>query len=68
LRSYKASEGDKFVAHLYQARKQYRLGCERPNKGSKAIDREVISSFQIAQSLGFKGDFPAWEHLLRIRE
>ena len=62
------SEADKFVAHLYQARKQYRLVCERPNKGNKAIEREIISSFQVAQSLGFKGDFRAWEHLLRIHE
>jgi hypothetical protein len=61
-----SSEADKFVAHLYQARRQYRLVCERPNKGNKAIEREIISSFQIAQSLGFKGDFRAWEHLLRV--
>jgi hypothetical protein len=63
-----SSEADKFVAHLYQARKQYRLVCERPNKGNKAIEREIISSYQVAQSLGFKGDFRAWEHLLRILE
>jgi hypothetical protein len=63
-----SSEHDKFVAHLYQARKQYRLVSERPNKGNKAIEREVISSYQIAQSLGFNGDFRAWEHLLRIHE
>lgn len=44
------------------------LVCERPNKGGKAIEREVISSYQLAQSLGFKGDFRAWEHLLRIHE
>jgi hypothetical protein len=54
LAQLQASEADKFVAHLYQARKQYRLVCERPNKGNKAIDREVISSLQVAQSLGFK--------------
>jgi hypothetical protein len=66
LAQLQTSEADKFVAHLYQARKQYRLVCERPNKGNKAIEREVISSFQVAQSLGFKGDFRAWEHLLRI--
>jgi hypothetical protein len=35
-----SSEADKFVAQLYQARKQYRLVCERPNKGNKAIERE----------------------------
>ena len=68
LAQLQASEADKFVAHLYQARKQYRLVCERPNKGNKAIEREVISSYQIAQSLGFNGDFRAWEHLLRIHE
>ena len=47
-----SSEADKFVAHLYQARKQYRLVCERPNKGNKAIEREVISTYRVAQSLG----------------
>jgi hypothetical protein len=68
LAQLQTSEADKFVAHLYQARKQYRLVSERPNKGNKAIEREVIGSFQVAQSLGFMGDFRAWEHLLRIHE
>ena len=68
LRQLQTSEHDKFVAHLHQARKQYRLVCERPNKGNKAIEREVISRFQVAQSLGFNGDFRAWQHLLRIPE
>jgi hypothetical protein len=63
-----SSEADKFVAHLYEARKQYRLVCERPNKGNKAVERNVISSYQVAQALGFQGDFRAWEHLLRIHE
>jgi hypothetical protein len=45
-----------------------RLVPERPNKGNKAIEREIISSFQVAQSLGFKGDFRAWEQLLRIAD
>ena len=66
LRLLQASEHDKFVAHLYQARKHYRFLCERPNKGNKAIERELISSCQVAQSLGFNGDFRAWQHLLRI--
>ena len=61
-----SSAADKFVAHLYQARKQYRLVCERPNKGNKSIERNIIASYQIAQSLGFNGDFRAREHLLRI--
>jgi hypothetical protein len=34
-----SSEADRFVAHLYQARKHYRLICKRPNKGSKTIER-----------------------------
>jgi hypothetical protein len=68
LAQLQASEADKFVMHLYQARKQYRLVCERPNKGNKAIEREILSSYQIAQSLGFNGDFRAWEHLLRIHD
>ena len=67
LAQLQASETDKFVAQLYQARKQYRLVCARSNKGNKAIEREVISSYQLAQSLGFNGDFRAWEHLLRIQ-
>ena len=35
---------------LYQARKQYRLVCERPNKGNKAIEREIVASYQVAQT------------------
>ena len=68
LAQLQASEAKKLVMHLYQARKQYRLVCERPNKGNTAIEREIISSYQLAQSLGFKGDFRAWEHLVRIHE
>ena len=68
LKQLQANEADRFVAHLYQARRQYRRVSERPNKGTKAIEREFISSFQVAQSLGFKGDFRQWEHLLRIHE
>ena len=63
-----AVEADKFAAHLYQSRRQYRRTSERPNKGNKAIEREVLSSYQVAQSLGFKGDYRTWEHLLRIHE
>jgi len=51
-----------------QARRQYRRVSERPNKGNKATERETISTYQVAQSLGFHGDFRAWEHLLRIHE
>ena len=43
LRSNRGIREAVFVAHLYHARKHYRLVCERPNKGNKAIEREVIS-------------------------
>ena len=36
-----AGEADKFAAHLYQSRRQYRRISERPNKGNKAIEREI---------------------------
>jgi hypothetical protein len=55
LAQLQATEHDKFVAHLYQARKQYRLVCERPNKGTKAVEREVIASYRIAQTLDSRG-------------
>jgi hypothetical protein len=32
----------------------------------KQIERCVISTFQVAESMGFKGDFRQWEHLLRV--
>ena len=67
LDQLQASEHDKFAAHL-QSLREYRRTCERPNEGNKAIEREVISSYQIAQSLGFNGDYRAWEHLLRIHD
>jgi hypothetical protein len=63
-----SSEADKFIAHLYQARKPLPVICERPNNGNKAIEREIIANFQVAQSLGFKSDYHTWEHLLRIHE
>jgi hypothetical protein len=47
-----AGEADRFAAHLYPSRRQYRRTSERPDKGNKAIEREVLSSDQIAQALG----------------
>jgi hypothetical protein len=68
LAQLQTSEAKKLIMHFYQARKQYRLVCERRNKGNTAIEREIISSYQVAQNLGFKGDFRAWEHLLGRHE
>ncbi len=61
-----ASEQDKFTAHLYKARREYRHVCDRAGKGGKPIERCVISTFQIAQSLGFKGEYRLWQELLRL--
>ena len=53
-------ERDRFAAHLYQSRREYRRVCETTGKSSKQIERCVISTFQIAESMGFKGDFRQW--------
>lgn len=68
LAQLQANEADKFAAHLYQARRQYRHDSERPGKGNKAIERTVLSSLQTAHNLGFRGDYHQWEHLLRIHD
>ena len=59
-------ERDRFVSHLYQARRAYRRTCETAGKSGKQIERCVISTFQVAESMGFRGEFRQWEHLLRI--
>jgi hypothetical protein len=66
LAQLQASEHDKFVAHLYRSRREYRSACQRAGKSGKQIERCVISTFQVAESMGFKGDFRQWEHLLRV--
>ena len=59
-------ERDRFVSHLYQSRREYRRTCETAGKSGKEIKRYVISSFRIAESMGFKGEFRQWQDLLRI--
>ena len=44
-----SSEADKFVAHLCYARKQYRVVCERPNKGNKAIERPFVEADMVEE-------------------
>jgi hypothetical protein len=61
-------ERDRFVSHLYQSQREYRRSCEMAGKSGKRIERCIISSFQIAESIGFKGDFRQWEGLLRVGE
>ena len=57
---------EKLVSHLYQSRREYRRTCETAGKSGKQIERCVIASFRIAESMGFKGDFRQWGHTLRI--
>jgi hypothetical protein len=54
------------LAHFYRSCREYRFACERSGKGTQDIERCVISTFQVAESMGFKRDFREWEHLLRI--
>jgi len=53
-------------AHLYRARREYRLDCDHAGKSGKQIERCLISTFRVAESLGFKGDYRQWQELLRI--
>ncbi|HET9522828.1 MAG TPA: hypothetical protein VFO90_01270 [Terrimicrobiaceae bacterium] len=66
LAQLQASEHDAFAAHLYRSRREYRSVCERAGQGGKQIERCLIPSFQVAGSIGFKGDLRQWEELLRI--
>ena len=66
LSQLQASEHDKFAAHLYRSRREYRSACERAGKSGKQIERCLISTFQVAESMGFKGDYRQWQELLRI--
>jgi hypothetical protein len=58
-------ERDRFVSRLYHSRRAYRRACETAGKSGEQIERCVISTFQIAESLGFKGEFRHCEDLLR---
>ena len=60
LSELQASEHDKFAAHLYRSRREYGSVCQRAGKGGKQIERCVISTFQVAESLGFKGELHDW--------
>jgi hypothetical protein len=63
-----SSEADRFAAHIYASRREYRHACDHAGKSGKQIERSILSTLRIAQGMGFKGDFRQWEHLLRIHE
>ena len=58
---------DGFVEEpAYQSRRECRLACHHSCKSGKQIERCLISTFKVAESIGFKGEFRQWEELLRI--
>ena len=61
-----ASGQDRFVSHLYGSRREYRSACDRAGKSGKPIERCLISTLRVAESIGFKGDFRQWVDVLRI--
>ena len=66
LTQLQTSEQDAFAAHLYRSRREYRSACDHAGKGGKQIERCLISTFKVAERMGFKGDYRQWEHLLRV--
>ena len=48
-----SSERDRFVSRLYR---EYRRAYETAGKSGKQIERCLIASFRVAESMGFKGD------------
>jgi uncharacterized NAD(P)/FAD-binding protein YdhS len=56
LALFESSTADKFVAHLYQTRKQHRLAASVRTRATRPSNAKPSSSCQLAQSLGFKGN------------
>ena len=55
LSQLQVSEHDGFAAHLYRSRREYRCACQRAGKSGKQIEWCVISTFQVAESMGLQG-------------
>ena len=55
LAELQASEHDAFASHLYRSRQEYRLVCQRAAR-EESPSSDVISTFKIAESMGFLGD------------
>jgi hypothetical protein len=59
-------ERGRFVTYFYQSRLEYRRACETAGKSGEQIERCLISTFRVAEGMGFKGEFRQWEHHLLI--
>jgi hypothetical protein len=66
LAQLQSSEHDAFAAHLYRSRREYRSACDHSGKSGKQIERCLISTFKVAENMGFNGDFRQWDHLMRV--
>ena len=67
LAELQANEHDKFAAHLYRSRRGIPVSLSTRRQERQA-DRALrhLDAFGVAESMGFKGEFRQWEHLLRI--
>ena len=54
LAELQASEHDKFAAHLYRSRREFRSTCDRAGKSGKPIERCVISTFRLPEASASK--------------
>jgi hypothetical protein len=59
-------EAAPLFAHLLKSRIAYRKADESRTKSGKRMEDLVRSTFFVAQSLGFRGDFGEWRKLLAI--
>ena len=57
LDQLEASEHEKFAAHLYQTRREYRHVSERASKGNKAVERCVIRPFRLPRACFLSANF-----------
>jgi hypothetical protein len=48
------------------AETKYRSACDHSGKSGKQIERCLISTFKVAERMGFKGNYHQWDHLRRI--
>ena len=56
--SIEASEHDKFAAHLYRSRREYRSACERAGKSDKQIERMChLDGFRLPRAWASKVTF-----------
>jgi hypothetical protein len=62
LTQLQASEHEKFVAHLYQSRREYRQACETAGKSGKQIERFVfmLGMNSIGNAKAFPQSLQAW--------